>query len=946
MAGISCPNCDNEFFPEKPAELVSCPFCLTRVIPEADATDDDYAGYEGAPRNNLPPPGGRATDYRSQGDLSELENLSLEQLCEWDILELPDIEDHLDGFRSQREYRDETFSVLDYLLEVSALSQEQLDWVKEVATNGVEDDELGSRPPPEFYDSATIPEGTPRDRRKPEVEPAIQSEASPREFEAPVQKSELTTLAELSRRFDIPVKELMIWVVTGCPHVKGSMGQLLFTPEKVDAWVQETGVVSEREQRRRRLFLRGACAGLLLVFASLVTRYRVPIFDFTSDILIGEGELDASSRRTVAELETMSQAEEVDLPRLDRALAHREARVRQAAIKTLLRGRSDRAKEGRGVELGSQLTSSLIGTLEDKNPELRCGAAEVLRSYRPSTPGVTNSLAARLRRDDVAAVRKIAAEAIGAYRTAAKETVPALIESLNDEDREVQREVALALVQVDAKSADPGRPQLLEALAQGDESQRTRAAAALGQLSRDKSAVLALSQALGDSDALVRHAAADSLGRYGEFAGSAADALRKALKDAEPEVRGAAAAALGGLGAPAASSIPELTALAQRDQSAVRDKATHALSRLALHIEPAISALLSLLVDENADSRRRAAVALGGAARSNSKGIEAALKPLFGALEDESQFVRGSAAQALGSLGQCAVPGLVSRLGDSRPRVRRLAAIALAEAGRRLQPGSPLRQHAARSLASALDDTLRVRQALVIALGVVGEDALTVLSQQLKSPRVEIRLDVLDICQKLGKGCVPMQDALVSALADADPRVGAAAVRVFDTVTENADPRLGRRLVRGLEESGVAGRLRIVSALRELGVGARDALIEGIDSRDEKLRYRVISLLGELGPKAHPATPHLIKALGDEVDRVRFWASNTLSDIGEPAVDPLIEALDSSNPHVRALACRALGRIGSPPRKIKNALKPLRQDATKVVQAAALEALRKLRDSD
>jgi LysM repeat protein len=69
-----------------------------------------------------------------------------------------------------------------------------------------------------------------------------------------------------------------------------------------------------------------------------------------------------------------------------------------------------------------------------------------------------------------------------------------------------------------------------------------------------------------------------------------------------------------------------------------------------------------------------------------------------------------------------------------------------------------------------------------------------------------------------------------------------------------------------------------------------------------------------------------------------------LANIGAPAVDPLVASLQNDNPGVRTMATAALGRIQDP-RTLQPLIEVLERDQDSLVQAAAVDALRKKKDS-
>jgi LysM repeat protein len=131
------------------------------------------------------------------------------------------------------------------------------------------------------------------------------------------------------------------------------------------------------------------------------------------------------------------------------------------------------------------------------------------------------------------------------------------------------------------------------------------------------------------------------------------------------------------------------------------------------------------------------------------------------------------------------------------------------------------------------------------------------------------------------------------------------------------------------------------------------AQIESLHSFDPVERRNAAQELGRMGERAAPAVPILIRALndsarlavrspeGEQVSASVAEASmRALANIGAPSVDPLIVSLKNDNPGVRTMAVAALGRIDDP-RTIDPLIDVLENDDDALVQAAAVDALRK-----
>ena len=132
--------------------------------------------------------------------------------------------------------------------------------------------------------------------------------------------------------------------------------------------------------------------------------------------------------------------------------------------------------------------------------------------------------------------------------------------------------------------------------------------------------------------------------------------------------------------------------------------------------------------------------------------------------------------------------------------------------------------------------------------------------------------------------------------------------------------------------------------------------VERLHSFDPVERRNAAQEMGRMGEEAVAAVPALIRALNDSARlavrspegegppaSVAEAAMLALANIGAPAVDPLIASLRNDNPGVRMMATAALGRIEDP-RTIEPLIEVLETDQDSLVQAAAVDALRKKQD--
>jgi HEAT repeat protein len=184
---------------------------------------------------------------------------------------------------------------------------------------------------------------------------------------------------------------------------------------------------------------------------------------------------------------------------------------------------------------------------------------------------------------------------------------------------------------------------------------------------------------LGDSNPMIRQAAAEALGRIGTAAASARPALLLCLKsDPFSQVRSSAASSLGWLG-PAPEVIAPLVAALEDDDPEVRRYAAHSLSLLAQLAGPAIPKLIDRLDDPHMGyMAARALGAIGPAARRS-------IPRLISALRRDQSLARMEFASALGRFGASAndaIPVLRSLAHDPDANVKKAAVVAML----RIQP--------------------------------------------------------------------------------------------------------------------------------------------------------------------------------------------------------------------------------------------------------------------
>ena len=266
------------------------------------------------------------------------------------------------------------------------------------------------------------------------------------------------------------------------------------------------------------------------------------------------------------------------------------------------------------------------------------------------------------------------------------------------------------------------------------------------------------------------------------------------------------------------------------------------------------------------------------------------LNRLIKQLKDKNKYVRGSAANELGKIGDSlAVEPLISCLKGNGWEVRWYAAKALGNIGdsRAVEP----------LIASLKDNHVLCRYAAE-ALGRIGDSrAVEPLISCLKDNDSDVRSSAAEALGRIGK---PAVEPLISCLKD-----------------DNQD-------------------------VRSLAVIALDIMCYKPSSFNEKMAYCfAIDRWEKLVKIGQPAVEPLINWLKDEI--TCYFARKVLIDIGEPAVEPLISCLKGIDREVRLHAAKALGKIGDS--RAVEALLACLKDEDFVLRRYTAKALGRIGDS-
>jgi HEAT repeat protein len=236
------------------------------------------------------------------------------------------------------------------------------------------------------------------------------------------------------------------------------------------------------------------------------------------------------------------------------------------------------------VDPKTQLVRELVDVLCDRSGSQllwsRMEAAKTLAKLGPEARSAVPALAEFLdnpRRKDPPMIDEAVVHALGHIGRPARAAIPAMVR-VSGRDFDLERAVHTAIDSILAAGGDAADIQaLIKALLDKDVGTRLRSAKALGSLGpAAKAAIPALTEALHDADADVRHQALQSLRR-----------VNTALKPSEAEV---------------AVYIQDL----HDPDAAVRLGAVKSLSRMGPALAPALQALDEAARDPDPDVRRLA----------------------------------------------------------------------------------------------------------------------------------------------------------------------------------------------------------------------------------------------------------------------------------------------------------------------------------------------------
>jgi HEAT repeat protein len=506
----------------------------------------------------------------------------------------------------------------------------------------------------------------------------------------------------------------------------------------------------------------------------------------------------------------------------------------------------------------------LFLAMGDGSWRVRKDAVAVLLSAQPLARQAIEGVIELLRSSDNAGLRSSAVELL--ERLGAHAVEP-LCGHLSDQDHDLRKFVIDILGTIGNSSC---LPLLVAALDDSDPNVRVAAAENLGKIG-DPAALPQLLKVLEGGDLWLKFTVLDALSLIGTPV--PLEVLAPLLE--ESLLRRAIYDCLGALGD--AACLPLLLKGLQEQARNAREAAAVALMRVRSRLEPAAA---DSLVDQPLKALQWAP-ALNGLIASldgSDPAVLEALVTIIGIMGESrgvpgllgvsrQERLRGACLQAFRSIGEAALPQLLSRFPQAPALERAFIALVLGELG--LVAGLDLIK------AGLSDDTPQLRSACATALGRLAPAAAPPsLAGLLDDPALEVREAALEALRRLSAG-EPVQLAQLCA---------------------------------ELAQSGSPERRRDAALLlASLSDGERLSLL----AKDEDASVRAAAVASLARVALPQAVGALVMALVDEEPQVRVCAALALGEVGGAQVlEPLLLALNDSDPWVQTAALKGLTALG------------------------------------
>jgi HEAT repeat protein len=306
-----------------------------------------------------------------------------------------------------------------------------------------------------------------------------------------------------------------------------------------------------------------------------------------------------------------------------------------------------------------------------------------------------------------------------------------------------------------------------------------------------------------------------------------------------------------------------------------------------------------------------------------------------------SHDINGHAINALGRIGEGAVPGLTKALANPDVRIRRGATLAL------LTMTPEHARCAVTALVDALGDRDQdVRCGAIDALGGLGPmaaSAVPALLAALTAPSPVVRRAVVHSIGRIREDGLSAMAALGVASRDSDEGVrscaigaleaigGDSAVHLLIKATRDTTDRVASQVVAALGSLAALPQLTIptiiaamrttgdtqgaaVKALGQFGADAVTSVVALLHDADPDVRVAALRAVAQLKEHASDAVPALIQALSDPDPAVRsqaVWALEKFDGDATRTIEAITDALKDEDSWVRMAAAMSLATFGS-----------------------------------
>jgi HEAT repeat protein len=481
------------------------------------------------------------------------------------------------------------------------------------------------------------------------------------------------------------------------------------------------------------------------------------------------------------------------------------------------------------------------------------------------------------------------------------------------------------------------------------ETLRVRAGAARalssGYGAKGEPAVAALTRCVAETDPDLKEYAILALEDIGPSAGAAVPALRSSLTDVDQGTRVTAAKALWRINQQPGDVIPVFVSVLQNGDVDERYGAAEQLKEMGPWAAPAVPALIKALKDKEASNRCMVVEALGLVGPKAATATVALMEVLR---HDEDSAARGTAAEALGKIGDpTTVPALVTALEDEDDYVRMNAVNALESLGHKAKAAVP-------SLIRVVKNDEANDWIAAAALGAIDADGISTpaLIEAFADKNPRLRRFAAYGLKRMGRNASSAETALHDGLRDSDRGARIAAATAYWSVSHKADEAVGVLRSEIQASDDWAAQMWAADALAEIGPAAKAAVPELIECLTSDTRYVVTSsakALGKIGPDAVSAVPALTAQLKDSDDHyTRVCIARALWRIkrSDESLPVLHYALKNSRDFMAvSQAAETAGEMGPQAKRLVPLLLPLLKDSDPFVRDAATKAIKQTGNS-